>query len=336
MARSGPLTGRQKAAILLISLGPELSAKIFQHLEEDDIEQLTMEIANLRQVDPKRRDEVLAEFSQLLQAHEYITLGGINYARQVLEAALGEEKAHEIIGRLTASLQVRPFDFARKTDPSQLANFIQNEHPQTIALILAYLDPNQAGIVLSSLPADKQVEVTQRLATMNHTLPEVLFEVEGVLEKKLANFVTQEYTEAGGLESVVEVLNRVDRGTERTIMEGLEELDAELAEEIKKRMFMFEDLVTLDDRAVQLVLREVDNRELALALSMASSEVAQKIYRNMSKRAAEMLQEDLQYLGPVLLRVVEEAQQKIVNVVRRLEEAGGIIVARGGEEKSIV
>jgi flagellar motor switch protein FliG len=336
VARSGPLTGRQKAAILLISLGPELSAKIFQHLEEDDIEQLTMEIANLRQVDPKRRDEVLAEFSQLLQAHEYITLGGINYARQVLEAALGEEKAHEIIGRLTASLQVRPFDFARKTDPSQLANFIQNEHPQTIALILAYLDPNQAGIVLSSLPADKQVEVTQRLATMNHTLPEVLFEVEGVLEKKLANFVTQEYTEAGGLESVVEVLNRVDRGTERTIMEGLEELDAELADEIKKRMFMFEDLVTLDDRAVQLVLREVDNRELALALKMASSEVAQKIYRNMSKRAAEMLQEDLQYLGPVRLRDVEEAQQKIVNVVRRLEEAGEIIVARGGEEKIIV
>ena len=203
-------------------------------------------------------------------------------------------------------------------------------------MILAYLDPNQAGIVLSSLPADKQVEVTQRLATMNHTLPEVLFEVEGVLEKKLANFVTQEYTEAGGLESVVEVLNRVDRGTERTIMEGLEELDAELAEEIKKRMFMFEDLVTLDDRAVQLVLREVDNRELALALKMASSEVAQKIYRNMSKRAAEMLQEDLQYLGPVRLRDVEEAQQKIVNVVRRLEEAGKIIVARGGEEKMIV
>ena len=336
MARSGPLTGRQKAAILLISLGPELSANIFKHLEEDDIEQLTMEIANLRQVAPQLQEEVLSEFAQLLQAQEYITLGGINYARQVLEAALGEAKAQEIIGRLTASLQVRPFDFARKTDPGQLANFIQNEHPQTIALILAYLDPAQAGIILSSLPPDKQVEVTRRLATMNHTLPEVLFEVEGVLEKKLSSFVSQEYTEAGGLESAVDVLNRVDRGTERTIMEGLQDVDEELADEIKKRMFVFEDLVTLDNRAIQLVLREVDNRELSLALKMASSEVAQKIYQNMSKRASEILQEDLQYLGPVRLRDVEEAQQKIVNVVRRLEEAGEVVIARGGEERIIV
>lgn len=336
MARSGPLTGRQKAAILLISLGPELSANIFKHLEEDDIEQLTMEIANLRQVAPQLQEEVLSEFAQLLQAQEYITLGGINYARQVLEAALGEAKAQEIIGRLTASLQVRPFDFARKTDPGQLANFIQNEHPQTIALILAYLDPAQAGIILSSLPPDKQVEVTRRLATMNHTLPEVLFEVEGVLEKKLSSFVSQEYTEAGGLESAVDVLNRVDRGTERTIMEGLQDMDEELADEIKKRMFVFEDLVTLDNRAIQLVLREVDNRELSLALKMASSEVAQKIYQNMSKRASEILQEDLQYLGPVRLRDVEEAQQKIVNVVRRLEEAGEVVIARGGEERIIV
>ena len=336
MARTGPLTGRQKAAILLITLGPELSASIFQHLQEDDIEQLTMEIANVRQVQPEVRDDVISEFGQLVQAQEYITLGGINYARQVLEVALGEGKAQEIIGRLTASLQVRPFDFARKTDPGQLANFIQNEHPQTIALILAYLDPDHAGIILSSLPGDKQIEVTRRLATMDHTLPEVLFEVEGVLEKKLASFVTQEYTEAGGLESVVDVLNRVDRGTERTIMEGLQDVDGELADEIKKRMFVFEDLVTLDDRSVQLVLREVDNRELALALKMASDEVGQKIYRNMSKRASDMLKEDLEYLGPVRLRDVEEAQQKIVNVVRRLEEAGEVIIARGGEEQIIV
>ncbi len=336
MARTGPLTGRQKAAILLITLGPELSASVFQHLHEDDIEQLTMEIANVRQVQPEVRDDVISEFGQLVQAQEYITLGGINYARQVLEVALGEGKAQEIIGRLTASLQVRPFDFARKTDPGQLANFIQNEHPQTIALILAYLDPDHAGIILSSLPGDKQIEVTRRLATMDHTLPEVLFEVEGVLEKKLASFVTQEYTEAGGMESVVDVLNRVDRGTERTIMEGLQDVDGELADEIKKRMFVFEDLVTLDDRSVQLVLREVDNRELALALKMASDEVGQKIYRNMSKRASDMLKEDLEYLGPVRLRDVEEAQQKIVNVVRRLEEAGEVIIARGGEEQIIV
>jgi flagellar motor switch protein FliG len=336
MARTGPLTGRQKAAILLITLGPELSASVFQHLHEDDIEQLTMEIANVRQVQPEVRDDVISEFGQLVQAQEYITLGGINYARQVLEVALGEGKAQEIIGRLTASLQVRPFDFARKTDPGQLANFIQNEHPQTIALILAYLDPDHAGIILSSLPGDKQIEVTRRLATMDHTLPEVLFEVEGVLEKKLASFVTQEYTEAGGLESVVDVLNRVDRGTERTIMEGLQDVDGELADEIKKRMFVFEDLVTLDDRSVQLVLREVDNRELALALKMSSDEVGQKIYRNMSKRASDMLKEDLEYLGPVRLRDVEEAQQKIVNVVRRLEEAGEVIIARGGEEQIIV
>ncbi len=335
-AELSTLTGRQKAAILMISLGPEISSEIFKHLTDEEIEQLTLEIANLRRVDVATRSEVLEEFHEMALAREYIARGGIEYARELLEKGLGAEKANEIINRLTASLQVRPFDFARKTDPAQLLNFIQHEHPQTIALILAYLHAEQAGQILSALPPELQVEVARRLATLDRTSPEVLEEIEATLERRLSAFVMQDYTAAGGIDVAVEVLNRVDRATEKTIMDALEEQDPELAEEIKKRMFVFEDIILLSDRDIQQIIREVDTAEWALALKTASEEVSERIFKNMSKRAAEMLKEEMEYLGPVRLRDVENAQQKIVSIIRRLEEAGEIIVVRGGEDELVV
>lgn len=330
------LAGRQKAAIFLISLGPELSSQIFKHLPDSEVEKLTLEIANIRKVTPEQRDQVFQEFYELALANDYISQGGIDYAKELLEKAYGEEKAAEIIDRLTANLQVRPFDFARKTDPGQLLNFIQYEHPQTIALIMAYLDTEQASAVLSALPAELQVDVARRLALMESTSPEILREVENILEHKLSTVVTQDYTKAGGVETLVAILNRADRATEKTIIETLEVQDPELAEEIKKLLFVFEDIVQLDDRAVQLVLRQVDFHDLALALKGSGEEVMNKIKRNISKRAAQMLQEEIDYMGPVRLRDVEEAQQKIVAEIRRLEEQGQIIISRGGRDEIIL
>lgn len=336
MGRSQEMSGKQKAAILLISLGTELSASILKNMREDEIEDLTMEIANLRRVAPELKDKVQEDFYQICQAQDYIAAGGIEYAREMLEKALGAGKAHDIISKLTATLQIRPFDFARKTEPGQLLNFIQNEHPQTIALVMSYLNPEQAGVLLSALPAMQQVEVAKRIATMDRTSPEVLREVEGVLEKKLSSFVMQDFTIAGGVETAVSILNRVDRGTEKTIMEALEEEAPELADEIKKRMFVFEDLIMLDDRSIQRVMREIDMKDLAMALKTASGDVSNLIFKNMSKRAVEMLKEDLNLMGPVRLRDVEEAQQKVVNVVRQLEDSGEIIISRGGEDEIVV
>lgn len=336
MAKPQELTGKQKAAILLLSLGSEISAGIMKNLREDEIEELSLEIANIRRVPAEVKDRVLEEFYQICLAQEYILSGGIDSAREILEKALGSHKAHDIIGKLTASLQVRPFDFARKTEPSQLLNFIQNEHPQTIALVMAYLSPEQAGIILSALPPLQQVEVAKRIATMDRTSPDVLREVELILEKKLSSFVMQDFTIAGGVESVVSILNRVDRGTEKTILEALAEENPELADEIKRRMFVFEDIVLLDNRSVQRILREIDAKDLAMAMKTASEDVKNLIFRNMSKRAVELLKEDMGYMGPVRLRDVEEAQQKIVNVIRQLEDSGEIIISRGKEDELIV
>ncbi|WPZ19511.1 flagellar motor switch protein FliG [Geobacillus subterraneus] len=334
--RKGGLTGRQKAAILLISLGPDVSASIYKHLSEEDIEKLTLEISNVRQVAAEQKEEVLEEFRQLALAQDYIAQGGIAYAKEVLEKALGPDKAMNIINRLTSALMVRPFDFARKADPMQLLNFIQNEHPQTIALILSYLEPAQAGQILSALPQEMQADVARRIALMDSTSPEIISEVEQILERRLSATVVQDYTQAGGIESVVEVLNQVDRSTERTILDALEIQDPELAEEIKKRMFVFEDIVTLDNRAIQRVIREVDNNDLMLALKVASDEVKDIVFRNMSTRMAETFKEEMEYMGPVRLRDVEEAQSRIVAVIRRLEETGEIVIARGGGDDIIV
>jgi len=329
-------TGREKAAMLLITLGPELSSKIFKHLKEDEIEQLTLEIANIRSVSHQDREKVLEEFYQICLAQEYISEGGIGYAKDILEKALGTEKAMEIINKLTVSLQVRPFDFVRKADPSQILNFIQSEHPQTIALILAYLKPQQAAVVLSSLPQEKQADVAKRIAQMDRTSPEIIKEVERILEKKLSSLVIEDYTATGGLQAIVDILNSVDRSTEKYIMETLEIEDSDLAEEIRKRMFVFEDILQLDNRSIQRFLREVDNYQLAVALKGATEEVQNIIFNNMSKRLVEMIKEDIEFMGPVRLKDVEEAQQKIVNVIRKLEDAGEIIISRGGGDEIIV
>jgi len=339
MARSSvrsDRTGREKAAMLLISLGPERSAEIFKHLKEEEIEQLTLEIANIRTVTPEEKEKVMEEFYQICLAQEYIAEGGIGYAKEILEKALGTQKALDVINKLTVSLQVRPFEFVRKADPAQLLNFIQKEHPQTIALILAYLKPQQASVVLAALPQDKQADVARRIATMDRTSPEVIKEVERILEKNLSSLVTEDFTAAGGVQAIVNILNTVDRGTEKYIMETLEIEDTDLAEEIRKRMFVFEDILTLDNRSIQRFLRDVENNQLAIALKGATEEVQKVIYSNMSKRLAEMIREDIEYMGPVRLKDVEEAQQKIVNIIRKLEDAGEIVISRGGGDEIIV
>jgi flagellar motor switch protein FliG len=330
-AQRQSLTGRQKAAALLITLGAGASASVFRHLRQEEIEQLTLEIAATRSVSPEIREKVMTDFREMCIAQQYLSEGGIDYAREILFEAVGPARTNEILDQLTSTLQVRPFDFLRRADASQLLSFIRNEHPQTMALILAYLDPRQSATVLSSLPPELQVEVTRRIAVMDRTSPDLVREVERVLERKLASVVSEDYTATGGLDTCVALLNKVDRATERQIIEGLMSQDPELAEEIRKRMFVFEDLINLDDRSVQRVLRDVDlNKDLPLALKVASEEVTEKLRRNLSKRAVENLDEAIQYLGPVRLRQVEEAQQKIVNIVRRLEEEGEV-VTRGGD-----
>jgi flagellar motor switch protein FliG len=330
------LTGKQKAAILLISLGPDVSASVYKHLSEEEIEKLTLEISGVKKVDSVAKEEILEEFHSIALAQDYITQGGIGYAKTVLEKALGTDQAAVIINRLTSSLQVRPFDFARKADAGQILNFIQNEHPQTIALILSYLDSAQAGQILSELPQEVQADIARRIAVMDSTSPEIINEVEQILERKLSATVTQDYTQTGGIEAVVDVLNGVDRSTERTILDALEIQDPELAEEIKKRMFVFEDIVTLDNRAIQRVIRDCENEDLMLALKVSSDEVKEIVFKNMSKRMVETFQDEMEFMGPVRLRDVEEAQSRIVAIIRRLEEAGEIVIARGGGDDIIV
>ena len=336
MAKSEEISGIQKAAILLIALGPDKSSSIFKHLKEDEIEQITLEIANTRTVSPAVKDKVMDEFYEVCLAQQYIAEGGIGYAKDLLEKALGAERARDVIGKLTASLQVRPFEFVRKTDASQLLNFIQDEHPQTIALILSYLSSTQASVIISALSPDKQTDVAKRIAQMDRTSPDVIKEVEKVLEQKLASLVNQDYTIVGGVDAIVDILNTVDRGTEKHIMESMEIEDPELADEIRKKMFVFEDILSLDDRSVQRVLREVDNNELAVALKGSNEEVQNLIFNNLSKRLATMIKEDMEFMGPVRMKDVEEAQQKIVNIIRKLEDSAEIIISRGGGDEIVV
>ena len=330
------LSGTQKAAVLLIALGPEKSSKIFKHLKEEEIEELTLEIANTRSITPAVKEAVINEFYQVCLAQQYIAEGGIGYAKELLEQALGPEKAVDVISRLTASLQVKPFEFVRKTDPSQLLNFIQEEHPQTIALILSYLNPNQSAMIIGALPPDKQADVARRIAKMDRTSPDVIKEVEKALESKLASLVNQDYTIVGGVDAIVEILNTVDRATEKHIMETLEIDEPELADEIRKKMFVFEDILLLDDRAIQRVLRDVENSDLALALKGANEEVQAAIFRNLSKRLAAMIKEDMDFMGPVRMKDVEEAQQKVVNIIRKLEDSAEIVISRGGGDEIVV
>jgi flagellar motor switch protein FliG len=335
MVTASKLRGGQKAAVLVIALGQDIAAKIYPFLSEEEIEDITMELANIGKIENEEIDSVLNEFYEIGVAQRFISTGGVEYAKSVLSKAMGDEKAEDILNRLSTFLQVKPFDLIRKTDASSLINFIHNEHPQTIALILSYLDSSKGAQVVQALEPEKQVDVVKRMALMDQTSPEVIREIERVLEKNLSTLISQEFSQAGGVPALVDILNRVDRATEKAILEKLEEDDPELAEEIKNRMFIFEDIVHLNDRAIQQVLKEVDTKELSLALKGVSEEVLNKITKNLSKRAGAMLVEDMEFMGPVRLKDVEASQQRIVNVIRSLEEAGEIVIVRGGEDELV-
>lgn len=337
MAKDTKLSGVQKAAILFITLGPEVSSGILKKLPEAEIQKITYEIANITSVTSEQREGILNEFLQINKAREYIIEGGMDYARELLSKALGPHRANEILEKVSeATQQYRPFSIARKADAHQLLNVITYEHPQTIALILCYLQPEKEAQVMAELPEETQSEVAYRIATMSTTSPMVIKEIEKVLESKLSSVVRTEMTTLGGVETLVDILNQVDRTTERNITESLEREDAELADKVKSSMFVFEDIITLDDVAIQRILREVEAKDLALALKGCSEEVAEVIYKNQSKRAAASLKEDMEFLGPVRLMDVEKAQQGIVAIIRRLDEAGEIIISRGGEDAIIV
>ncbi|CDF58020.1 flagellar motor switch protein FliG [Thermobrachium celere] len=331
------LTGVQKAAILFITLGPDASAPILKKLPENDIQKITFEIANMQKIKKEIREEVLQEFVNLNKAKDYILEGGFDYAKNLLSKALGAQKAMEIIEKVSEiTQQYRPFSIARKADAQQLLNVIINEHPQTIALILCYLQPEKAAQILSGLPEDLQSDVAKRIATMSNTSPIVIEEVEEILEKKLSNVVRSDLATIGGVQTLVDILNNVDRTTEKSILEELDRHQPELAEKIRDSMFVFEDIISLDNASIQRILREVDMKVLALALKGCSEEVANIIYSNMSKRAAQTLKEDLEFMGPVRLVDVEKAQQQIVSIIRRLDEAGEIVMSRGGDDAIIV
>jgi flagellar motor switch protein FliG len=330
------MSGRQKAAILLVTLGPERAAQLFGHMRDDEIEALTLEMAKLRKIDPDVTEAILVEAMQTSTAMGFIGAGGFEYAREVLEKSLGPGRAAEIMGRLSAVIEARPFEFLRRTPPEQIVAFLRNEAPQTMALTIANLHTQLAAEVLAQLPPETQSEVALRIATMNETSPDVIKEVEAVMRQKLANVISQEYSAAGGVDSLVDILNRADRGTERNVLDRLAEADADLAEEIRMMLFVFEDVVKLDDRSVQILLKEVDQKDLALALRGVSEEVRDKVVSNMSQRAAEMLLEEIEYQPPQLRRVVEEAQGRIVAKVRQLEEAEAIVVGRGDGEDELV
>ena len=331
------LTGVQKAALLFITIGPEAASGIMKKLPDNEIQKITYEIANITTVSAEQRQDILAEFLEINKAKDYLVEGGLDYARTVLSKALGTQRANEILEKITEATQVnRPFAIARKADASQLLNVINYEHPQTIALILCYLQPDKAAQILSGLDEEVQSEVAYRVATMSSTSPTVLKEIEKVLESKLSSIVRSETTTLGGIETLVDILNQSDRTTEKNITECLEIEDPELADKIKSSMFVFEDIITLDDVAIQRILREVESSDLTLALKGSSEEVAEAVFRNQSKRAAASLKEDIEFLGPVRLTDVEKAQQNIVSIIRRLDDAEEIVISRGGEDAIIV
>lgn len=330
------MNAEQKAAILLIALGGDMAAAVMKGLKEETVEQLTLQIANMRKITQAEKDMAMEDCYQMSLAEDALVQGGVDFAKELLEKSLGSHKAVEILNRLQGALQTVPFDFIKRADPHQILNFIQNEHPQTIALVLAHLSPDQSANILRQLPPENQVDVTRRIAIMDRATPDVIMEVERVLERKISSVFTQDFAAAGGVRAVAEILNRLDRSTEKTVMEKLEEDNPELADDIKRLMFVFDDVMLLDDRSIQMVMRDVDQKDIVLALKGATEQVKGKILKNMSARARQMVLEDMEVMGPVRLKTTEEAQQKIVNVIRRLEETGEIVVARGGEAEVFV
>ena len=330
------LSGRQKAATLLISLGPEAAGQILQSLPQDDVEAISLEMAKLRQVDPNASTAVLTELVATAEAMDLYAEGGVAFAREVLERALGPEGAAEIIARLSATMERRPFEFLRKTPPEQIIAFLSNEAPQTVALVVANLHTTLAAQVLSELEPEVQADVATRIASMSELAPDVVEVVERVIRQKLSSVITQEYAASGGVKSLADILNHTDRPTERNILDRLAETNADLAEQIRLLLFTFEDIVKLENRHVQLVLREVDQKDLSLALRGVPQDVKEKVLGNMSQRGAEMLREEMEYQPPQRRVVVEEAQGRIVSIIRRLEEAGEIVLGRAAGEDEVV
>jgi flagellar motor switch protein FliG len=320
--------GRRKAAVLLVSLGTERAAEVFGRLREDEIETLSLEMAKLQWLEPGIADGVLSELAATVEAYDSMNAGGVDYAREVLERALGPERAEEIIGRLSSVIEKRPFEFMRRTPPEQVVTFLRNESPQTIALVVANLHTTLAAQVLSALPDAEAPEIALRIARMSETSPEVVRQVEQVMKQKLANVVQQDYNGAGGVQSLADILNHADRSTERNVLDKLTEADEDLSAEVRRLLFVFEDIVKLDDRSIQLVLREADQKDLALALRGVPDEVKERVLSNMSERGAQMLLEEMEYQPPQRKRIVEEAQGRIVAIIRRLEEAGAVVLSR--------
>jgi flagellar motor switch protein FliG len=330
------IPGLRKAAILLVQMGKDQSAKVLAKMRESEVEEITAEIMRLGSVDGTTASGVLNEFHELALAHRYAAQGGVDFARDLLEASVGSERAADIVGRLSAAFVDMPFKFLQKADPRQVLSFIQEEHPQTIALVLAHMTAPQASQVLSGLAPDLQADVAHRIAVMDRTSPDIIKQVETTLERKLSSVLQPgDLSTVGGLEPLVDIINRADRATERLILEGLASRDPELAEEIRSKMFMFEDIITLEDRSIQLVLRQVETADLATALKGVRDDVRNKVMRNLSERAAENLADEIEMLGPVRLRQVEEAQAKIVQVIRTLEESGQIVIRRGDDDEYV-
>lgn len=327
------LPGLRKAAILLVQLGQDKASRVLAELREGEMEELVAEIARLQTVESDIADSVLSEFFEMAVARKYVAQGGLSFARDLLEDSLGSERAREVMGRLEASISELPFQFLRRTDARQLLSFLQDEHPQTIALVLAHLSADQASLVLSNLQPMLQADVAHRIAVMDRTSPDIVRKVETILQRRMSSVLQPtDLSTVGGLEPLIEIINRSDRATERMILDGLEGRDPELAEQVRAHMFMFEDIIGLDDRSVQAVLREVDTAELATALKGVRPDVRDKVLKNLSERAAENLNEEIELLGPVRVSVVEEAQAKVVRVIRRLEESGQIVVRRGDDD----
>jgi flagellar motor switch protein FliG len=330
------LPGRDKAAVLLVSLGPERAAEVFKHLKDEEIEALSLQMAKTRQVPQDTSEAVWTELVETVMAEAYVAEGGVEYAREVLERSLGPDRATELIGRLSATIERRPFEFLRRSSPEQIFAFLRNEAPQTVAVVIANLHTALAAEVLAQLPPESQAEVALRVGTMTEISPDVTRDVESVLRQKLSNVVTQEYSSAGGVKSLADILNQSDRTTERNVLDSLAQNYSELAEEVRMLLFTFEDIVKLDDRSIQLVLKDVDAKDLGLALRGVGDEVKDRIFGNMSERGAEMLREEMEFQPAQKRSVVEEAQGRIVAAIRRLEESGAIIISRGGEQDQML
>jgi flagellar motor switch protein FliG len=327
--RSTSLRGIEKAAVLLVAIGEERAGEIFRHLGESEVEALSLEIAKSRKVPTDVCREIIGEAVEEVLAEDYIAEGGVEYARNILERSLGSSRADEVIGRLAATIERRPFEFLRRTPPEQIHVFLRNESPQTIALVVANLHTSLAAQVLSLLDPEAQADVAMRVARMGETRPEVVAQIESVMKQKLSNVIAQEYSSAGGVKSLADILNQSDRSTERNVLDQLAQANGELAEEVRLLLFTFEDIVKLDDRSIQMVLKEVDQKDLAIALRGVSEDVRHRIFSNMSERGAELLKEEIDFQPPQRRRVVEEAQGRIVGAVRRLEEAGAVVISRG-------